>query len=82
MDPNLLPEISQLLKAGSPWVAGCAVCITALQIAYKLIAPRFYADAVRRTTTKEEKDALVELFRLANPPKQVRGAQPIRKPKR
>lgn len=82
MDPNLLPEISHLLKAGTPWAAGCAVCIAALQFSYKLLAPRFYADAVRRTTTKAEKDALVELFRLANLPKQRSSDQPIRKSKR
>ncbi|MEO6476738.1 hypothetical protein [Luteolibacter sp.] len=82
MIADLLPELSKSFAAGSPYAAVCTVLVVAMNHGYKLLVLRFHAAAVRKAETKGERDALVELFRLANPPKQVRGAPPIRKSKR
>jgi hypothetical protein len=62
-------DLIQLARTASPWGAGCVALLGLFQLIRHLRQPSALAKAVKAMETQEEKDALVELFRLANPPK-------------
>lgn len=71
MDPNQISDLIQLAKAVLPWKWGMValVALGILRLIRDIWLPRSLAAAVKTMGTQQEKDTLVELFRIANPPK-------------
>ncbi|GAA5483916.1 hypothetical protein [Haloferula sargassicola] len=75
-------DLIQLAKVASPWGAGCAVLMGVLYLIQTLRQPRALADAVKSMETQEERDALIEMFRIANPPKpKAKKKSPVARPR-
>lgn len=66
---NLIHTTTDLIQTVSPWGAGTAVFLGILHLIGELRKPRVLAAAVKSMETKEDKDALVEMYRIANRPK-------------
>lgn len=69
MDSNQIADFIQLAKSASPWGAVAIVALGIIRLVRDLQQPRALAAAVKAMDSQQEKDALVELYRLANPPK-------------
>lgn len=82
MDPIQITDLIQLAKSASPWGAGAYVALEIIRLIRDLRQPRALAVAVKSMETQKEKDALVDLFRLANPPRGGAVAKPKGKPRR
>jgi hypothetical protein len=79
MDLIHITDLIQLAKAASPWGAGAAVALSLFSLIRHLRQPNALAKAVKSLGTQEERETLVELFRIAHPPKTP--GKPKRKPK-
>lgn len=70
MDPiQISTDLIQLAKAASPWGAGAVVALGLFSLIRVLRQPRALAKAVKSLDTPEQQQALVELYRIAHPPK-------------
>ncbi len=80
MDPiQITTDLLNLAKAASPWGAGAIVALGLFQLIRVLRQPRALAKAVKSLDTPEQQQALVELFRIAHPPKTAEKSRPKRK---
>jgi hypothetical protein len=68
MDPIHITDLIQLAKAASP-LGAVAVVLSLFSLIRHLREPDALAKAVKSLGTREEREALVELFRIAHPPK-------------
>ena len=59
-------DLFTLAKDITPWGAACIVLVGVLHLIRALRQPRALANAVKSMETQKEKDALVEMYRIAN----------------
>lgn len=76
MDPNQISELVQLVKPLSLAGAGCTVLLGLFRMIRELCYPRALAKAVKSMSTEEEKDALLEMFRVAKPSPIIKRDKP------
>jgi len=81
MDPTHITDLIQMAKAASPWTAGAIVALGLLRLICELRQPLALAKAVKSLGNREEQEILVELFRIAHPPKTPGKGKSKQKPK-
>lgn len=75
MDPSQTTDLLHLAKAASFSGAGCAALLGLFRLIRDLRQPRALARAVKSLESRQEQETVVELFRIAHPPKAVRGSK-------
>lgn len=66
---NLIHTTTDLIQTVSPWGAITAVFLGIFHLIRELQQPSALATAVKSMETQEDKDALVEMYRIAKQPK-------------
>lgn len=80
MDPiQITTDLIHLAKTASPWGAGAIVALGLFRLICELRQPAAMAKAVKSLDRRQEQQALVELFRIAHPPKEAAKANSKRK---
>ena len=64
--PQAAIELFSITKNMMPWSAACIVLVSVLHLIKALRLPLALANAVKTMETQKEKDALVEMYRIAN----------------